>query len=154
MLPAVLFAAGIVGGVWTVVYALLSYRAERLSEFDRILEEVVYEEVYRQYCAPIVLAKLRLWTPELSEPLPETGVPPTRNAFLGLRRMVQISDTEYETFTALCRQSIAVRRLGVTRGYIMKRVEDVASQYIWRDRLVSELIEFLVGNPLASEGGE
>ena len=137
MLVAALFVVGLVGGMWSVLFALLEYRAERLTEFDRILEDVVYVEVHRQYCVPLTLAKLRAWNPE------GVGDLATRNAFLALRRAVQMSDTEYETFTALCRQSIACRRLFLTRSYIARRVEDVASQYVWRDVLVGDLIEFI-----------
>ena len=132
MLLIALFVLGLVGSLWTTVFAILAYRVERLAEFDRLLQQVVYDEVFLQYCVPLLLQKLRQWPPP--------GVSNTKQAYIALRTMAMLTPMEYCTFTSLCCQSIACRRLWLPRTFIARRVDEVAIQYVWHDFLSSKLV--------------
>lgn len=130
-----LFVLGLVGSLWTTLYALFDYRAERLTEFDDLLHEVLFAEVFPQFCAPILIGRVRQW-----DAPPGNG---GREVYVALRLLLLLSAQEFEIFVSLCIESLCRRRLWLTRKYITRRVRDIAPQYPWHTPLLRHLNTYL-----------
>ena len=135
-----LFVLGIMGSLWTTVYALFEYRAERLIEIDALVQRVLFEEVFPQYCTPILLARLAQWQGNGVG----GGGTGAQQAFTGLHSLCILSGTEFETYVALSVESLCRRRLWLSRRFITRRVRDIAPQYPWRMHLLADLRGFLI----------
>ena len=58
LLTICLFILGMMGSLWTTVYAFLLHQYERWETLDRLLEETVYDVVMVEYVRPTILAHL------------------------------------------------------------------------------------------------
>lgn len=133
MLAIVLFIFGILGALWSTVFAVLEYRAERLAALDRLLHEVLFEEVLPAHGLPLLTERLGQFV----------SCHPYR-LFTSLCLTQQLTAAEFDAYTSLAKESLYRRRLWFTRSFIARRVEDVAPQYVWRaTALMPRLLDHL-----------
>ena len=143
-----LFVLGVMGSLWTTIYALFDYHSERMGEFDVLVHRVLFDEVFPHHCLPIILGRLRQW---------DGGEGGGRPAFVALHMLCLLSAQEYDTYISLAVESLCqpslrrapaaeacqCRRLWFSRKYITRRVRDVAPQYPWHVPLLAHLGPYL-----------
>ena len=72
---------GAIGTLWCTVYAYLEYYSERMDDLDRLLETIVWQDVYYQYVRPKLLDKMYAWCQRTnpSDPTPDHAPDGTQN---------------------------------------------------------------------------
>ena len=135
MFAVVLLIFGLLGALWSTVFAVLEYRAERLAAFDQLLHQVLFEEILPSHVQPNLTDRMAHFAP----------CTPAR-LFTALCLSQQLTAAEFDAYTSLAKDSLCRRRLWFPRAFIARRVDDVAPQYVWRTTgLMPRLLNHLAG---------
>lgn len=137
---------GVVGVVYSTVYAYVEYRTDQRDHYDELLQQVAEREVFLCYVWPLMFTKLADWehqstTGHVADTLGGLGA--SRRLYADLRRALLLTPVEYSEYKRLCKEAMHKRRTWMTATSVERKTEDICATYMWKSMPLDNLWSYL-----------